>query len=139
MGLREALRCRVVKIADAEFALLAGVPQIAQLMAQGHILPRNPSRRASQDAPDKAAISAIGAMKASPTRRATRLAIAPSCRKHRKVATEAEVTQQMLARDTFLSDTTPPIANSLVQPGRRPIVSRSPTANPPQYIVSKCI
>src|ERR1035437_5439192 len=80
------------------------------------MLPRNPSRRASQYAPDKAAISAIGAIRANPARPATRLAIAPSCRKQRKAATVAEVTQQTLVRDTFLSDTIPPIAGSLVQP-----------------------
>src|SRR5271170_4910140 len=35
MGLREAFLCRVVEKARAELVLLAGVPQIMQLMAQG--------------------------------------------------------------------------------------------------------
>src|ERR1035437_4339130 len=105
------------------------------------MLPRNPSRRASQYAPDKAAISAIGAIRANPARPATRLAIAPSCRKQRKAATVAEVTQQTLVRDTFLSDTIPPIAGSLVQPVTHSIVPPNSLREAPpctQYESAAC-
>src|SRR5271156_1508818 len=55
MGLREAFLCRVVEKARAELVLLAGVPQITQLMAQGQarsFLPIDAARNPNRDIPN---------------------------------------------------------------------------------------